>query len=160
MEAEAAGGGIKAGFTAGNLHVQHRRGNNSADHLSDDSHELLLPETAGPLGLCDRRVEMPRKYGRAANAKNNTVKPNASATPANQYPSSGEAAAARRRRSRPNTSQKVPVHSAANFLNITTSIKLFTQSDRAGLNFIVIRDDDKISGVILEINRHPEPVKY
>lgn len=46
---KAAGGGIKAGFTAGN-HVQHRRGNNSADHLSDNiANDLFCRKTAaGP----------------------------------------------------------------------------------------------------------------
>lgn len=46
---EATGGGIKAGFTAGN-HVQHRRGNNSADHLSDNiANDLFCRKTAaGP----------------------------------------------------------------------------------------------------------------
>ncbi|WP_446912077.1 hypothetical protein, partial [Klebsiella pneumoniae] len=44
----------------------------------------------------------------------------------------------------PNTSQKVPKHSAANFLNITTSIKLFTRTSGPCRSlFIVIRDDDK-----------------
>ncbi|VFT75941.1 Uncharacterised protein [Klebsiella aerogenes] len=57
---KSAGGGIKAGFTAGH-HVKHRRGNNAADHLSDNiANDFFRRETAaGPQAQGHRRVEMP-----------------------------------------------------------------------------------------------------
>lgn len=70
----------------------------------------------GPQSNGDGRVEVPPpEIGPTAYAMVSTVKPNASDTPANPIPSSGNLAANMALPHPPNTSQNVPRNSAASF---------------------------------------------
>ncbi|MEL2239902.1 hypothetical protein PAS25_02690 [Leclercia adecarboxylata] len=69
-----------------------------------------------------------------------TVNPKASETPTKPIPSSGNPAASTALPHPPNTNQNVPKHSAANFLNITTSKK--NERNPAPLLFIAKISDD------------------